>query len=208
MQSRYSEAIELLYTANVFVFLQNTSLQAFHAATATQHLNGIRSVHMHWQVPELTQRVPNLSAPGQSEACRRDSAAIIAAMPHLRQLSVFLQGKPNVYKAYQQLLEGMASGLAHPDFYVARVTPLSPYTAYESGAPEWLEELRSKSGRYGALRVCRSFFKRGWLWHKVDDLGQAPVYHFRVGTLFEPHPSFGEEGTIVRSYVVATRDTP
>lgn len=127
-------------------------------------------------------------------------------MLNLERLSVYMQGWLHPHD-YDQILKGMASGVAHPKFYVARVMRVSPPESdFNRHKIAWLERIRSASGEYGALRLIQPDYEPGRKYDREhDDDNWAILHpHWRIGALFEPEGDVGDNVSRVCSYVVCT----
>ncbi|KAF2690700.1 hypothetical protein K458DRAFT_426153 [Lentithecium fluviatile CBS 122367] len=199
----YLETIDTLYSANVFVFLQNPTLTAFRAAVSKQNFEKIRSLHIHWSL--RVQRKPGPPLPyWHTEACRKTSAAVVSSMHHLQELSIFLQGPLHDFTPFEQLLSGVLSGKSSPHFFIVR--PPLPYRATRpsDSSEVRIRALESSGGKDDTFKVCRPALEFGRKWKKFYDNDGHDCYEgWRVGALFlSDHRA--NDGFLVTNYIVCT----
>lgn len=194
------------------MFLQNPALAAFRKVIATKHFLRIRKIHIHWQIRE-NGRLPLRLSSWNKEPFRASTAALIAGMYHLQQLSVYVQGPLWRTDWYKNFLKDMVNGVARPKFFAVRLgwpilddsEEAGNYPGFTYSTNRWIEQLERDIGGHVHMRLCRPVFERGKRnWHsaKDDDLGCGYPLLCRVGALFEPGTGDHDDDVVVTSYVV------
>ena len=101
---RYAESINLLYSHNTFLFLQNDTLPDFGKIILGKRLDSIRSIHIHFQFREIG---PWKARYGFNEDNLQHVTALIGIgqCKNLEHLSVFIQGPMWLGHTYESLIE-------------------------------------------------------------------------------------------------------
>jgi hypothetical protein len=204
---RYHEAIDILYSSNVFVFLQNSIWRDLHTSIPAQSFALIRSIHLHWEfiarVYARRRRPSRLSFSeqeilGLSETC---SEEIFQKMPRLQNISIFIYGPMEQELWLQQILDNMVSGAreANIPFFMIR-TPWR-LGSWWPNDEESTRVLQSPDTRF-RLWICRAPLKPGGHYNSVVD-GDCGAPYWRVGSMFEPDRK-DADGFIITDYAVYT----
>ena len=104
MMYRYVESINLLYSHNTFLFLQNDTLPDFGKIVLSKRLDSIRSMHIHFQFREIG---PWKARYGFNEDNLQYVTALLGVgqCKNVEHLSVFIQGPIWLGNTYESLLE-------------------------------------------------------------------------------------------------------
>ncbi|KAF2690702.1 hypothetical protein K458DRAFT_61833 [Lentithecium fluviatile CBS 122367] len=200
-RSIYSEAIDLLYSGNVFIILQNPTLNKLHSSIPSQNFARIRSLHIHWQniTPAAGDHRDN--RPNQLDFLDTN-LEIVTSMPHLQNLSIFVQGPLGGEQTYLTLLGrlGEVAAKAAPQFYVVRL-PRSLNISWQ------LDDLMAQdfgilAKNYG-FQLCFVPLEAGRDPISVADREGGGESGWRVGAFFEPAVK-PEHGFAITNYAVYT----
>jgi hypothetical protein len=105
---RHSEGINVLYSSNTFVFLQNQTLADFHYIVAPEQLASIRSIHYHWQFRE--PEYAKSRYPFDQDSLGMNLWLLNPTyMPQLDHLSIFIQGPLNLRETYRVVLSQISN---------------------------------------------------------------------------------------------------
>ncbi|KAF2176474.1 hypothetical protein K469DRAFT_489428, partial [Zopfia rhizophila CBS 207.26] len=199
----YFEAIELLYTGNTFVCLQNETLHEFQRSTQPHRFALIRSLHLHFQFRELQYGREGFPAPWDDDTFLTINWTIRHYMQQLRYLSIFLQGPLMVHIPYKNILNDLkgTQRAVSPEFFVVRfprpaADPLAQYMNFDHLGPitRMLDDPNLR------FHICQPPLQPGQPPHDMADLDTGEDAGWRVGAIFSPKD--GGEGYETTSYTI------
>lgn len=202
MSNSYFEGIDLLYSHNTFIFLQNDTLAVFSSSISSKCYACIKSVHLHWQFREYP--TSHARAPWNEDSFGMTVQLLAAQhMPQLDHLSIFLQGPLNRRDTCQTIIWHICnlqseSTSQQLKFFVVRF----PYfwTSWDNVQyrHEDMEDLLTEPSL--PFRIARP---TGTSQGTLADLDTGVDVGWRYGVLFLPSGDGSSEST-TRDYLVWT----
>lgn len=199
--SSYTEGVNLLYSRNTFIFLQNSTLSDFHRNVLPERLACIRSVHIHWQFRETMA-----SRSTMGFGCEYLYVALSAlSKSNLDHISIFLQGPLYLGETYKQtisLVETLvASRLRPPKLFVVRFPQINSDPFFGNIFSQEVDTLLATSELpFEIVQPSRTIFV------EPEDLEVGVDAGWRYGVIFLPSDGTDNctSGFTMRSYMVWT----
>lgn len=199
--SSYNEGINLLYSRNTFIFLQNSTLSDFQRNVLPERLASIRSVHIHWQFRE-TMASSGAVGFGWSYLYIALSALSKSQLDHI---SIFLQGPlymGDTYKQTMSLVETLGVGrLRPPKLFVVRFPQINSDPFFGNIFSHEVDTLLAAPGLpFEIVQPCRTIFM------EPADLDVGVDAGWRHGVIFLPSDNTEDctSSFTTRSYIVWT----
>jgi len=190
--------IELLYSGNTFVFLQNNGPRDLKARVLPHRFSAIRSVHIHYQVLELAYASTHYNGHRADRKRIRDLLWSLNTMQPIENLSIFIQGP--VQRAWMCKSIFYDIGPYYYCLETGSLTVRMPWPVLDDNSNGSEAEGFSEAFAESPIRVL---FPPRKMNAEGADLDMGYDFGWRVGAMFLP--SLDEPGEIeITSYAVFT----
>lgn len=191
------EMIEQLYSSNLFMFLQNSALEDLQATILPHRFSAIRSIHIHYQIPELAYAVHRRNGPRGDRRRMGDILRPLWYMQPIENMSIFVQGplkRASWCKAELDHIEGISYQVTGS--LVVRM----PWPILDGYFNDSESEGVSKTFTDSPIRILSPPWKPN---AEGADLQMGYDVGWRVGAMFLPVQD-GSEDIEITSYAIFT----